>query len=77
MSSTRRRRKCVEDERLVDRNAVEQTLARMASIPPKRVERTDKERLAGLETALKTKIYGQHEAVEQVCSREAFSCRSW
>ena len=40
----------------------------MASIPPKRVERTDKERLAGLETALKTKIYGQHEAVEQVCA---------
>ena len=58
----------LRDERLVDRNAVEQTLARMASIPPKRVERTDKERLAGLETALKTKIYGQHEAVEQVCA---------
>ena len=32
------------------------------------MERTDKERLAGLETALKTKIYGQHEAVEQVCA---------
>ena len=58
----------LKDERTVDKEAVEQTLARMVSIPPKRVERSDKERLAGLETALKTKIYGQNEAVEQVCA---------
>ena len=67
----------LRDERLVDRNAVEQTLARMASIPPKRVERTDKERLAGLETALKTRRRTARSSGTSVCSREAFSCRSW
>ena len=58
----------LRDGKQVDKDAIEQTLARMASIPPKRVERSDRDRLAGLETALKTKIYGQHDAVEQVCS---------
>ena len=58
----------LQDAKMVDADAVETTLARMASIPPKRVERSDKDRLSGLETALKTKIYGQNEAVEQVCS---------
>jgi ATP-dependent Clp protease ATP-binding subunit ClpA len=58
----------LRDEKQVDKDAIEQTLARMASIPPKRVERSDRDRLAGLEAALKTKIYGQHDAVEQVCS---------
>jgi len=58
----------LRDGKQVDKDAIEQTLARMASIPPKRVERSDRDRLAGLETALKTKIYGQHDAVEQVCA---------
>ena len=55
-------------EKIVDAEVIELTIAKMASIPPKRVERSDKERLAGLETALQTKIYGQNEAVSQVCS---------
>lgn len=58
----------LQNAKLVNADTIETTLARMASIPPKRVERSDKDRLSGLETALKMKIYGQNEAVEQVCA---------
>ena len=58
----------LQNGKMVDADVIETTLARMASIPPKRVERSDKDRLSGLETALKMKIYGQNEAVEQVCA---------
>ena len=47
---------------------VENTLARMASIPPKQVARDDRERLANLEDELSAVIFGQAEAVSQLAS---------
>ena len=47
---------------------VENTLARMASIPPKQVARDDRERLANLQQELADVIYGQKEAVSQLAS---------
>jgi len=47
---------------------VENTLARMASIPPKQVARDDRERLANLQQELADVIFGQAEAVSQLAS---------
>ena len=55
-------------EKIVTETHVEETLARMASIPPKQVAKDDKTRLAALESELSAKIYGQDEAVSQLAS---------
>ena len=54
--------------KIVDEGAVEATLARMASIPPKKVGESDRDRLARLETQLKAQIFGQDDAVAQVAA---------
>jgi ATP-dependent Clp protease ATP-binding subunit ClpA len=45
---------------------IEQVLATMARIPPRRVETDDRDRLSNLESDLKAKIFGQNPAVERV-----------
>ena len=45
---------------------IERILATMAQIPPKRVGRSDKDRLASLEDDLKGVVFGQDEAIERV-----------
>ncbi|MCA9521886.1 MAG: ATP-dependent Clp protease ATP-binding subunit ClpA [Myxococcales bacterium] len=47
---------------------IEQILATMAQIPPKRVSKDDKERLRSLDADLKRLIYGQDEAIDTLVS---------
>lgn len=53
-------------DRQVNVNDVETVVSRMAKIPPKSVSTSDKERLQNLETELKSVLYGQDHAIEQV-----------
>ncbi len=53
---------------IVTDEIIEQTLSRMANIPPKRVQQSDRERIALLEPELKKVIFGQDEAVSQLIS---------
>jgi ATP-dependent Clp protease ATP-binding subunit ClpA len=46
---------------------IEAVVATMARIPPRRAASNDRERLRNLETELKTRIFGQGNAVERVC----------
>ena len=52
--------------KIVTETHVEETLARMASIPPKQVGESDRNRLAKLDGQLRTKVFGQDEAVSQL-----------
>lgn len=52
--------------RLVLQTDVEAVVARIAKIPPKSVSTSDKERLQNLEKELKSVLYGQDHAIEQV-----------
>ena len=52
----------------VDAPDVEETLSRMASIPPKRVAESDRDRLSRLEADLRGSVYGQDEAVTQLAA---------
>jgi ATP-dependent Clp protease ATP-binding subunit ClpA len=54
------------DRKQVGAREIETILATMAQIPPKRVSRTDKERLGGLEADLKTRVFGQDQAIERL-----------
>ena len=47
---------------------IEQTVARIAKIPPRSVAESDKDKLQNLEVELKNVIYGQDEAVTRVAS---------
>ena len=47
---------------------IEETVAKIARIPPKSVSSNDRERLANLERDLKLVIYGQDKAVEMLAS---------
>jgi ATP-dependent Clp protease ATP-binding subunit ClpA len=47
---------------------LEEVLATMAQIPPRRVKGGDKEQLRQLETELKARVYGQDEAIERLVS---------
>ncbi|HAT50331.1 MAG: ATP-dependent Clp protease ATP-binding subunit ClpA [Nitrospirae bacterium] len=47
---------------------VESVIARMAKIPPRSVSHDDREVLANLESNLKLSIFGQDEAVGQICT---------
>ena len=47
---------------------IERVVASIAQIPPKRVSRNDKTRLAGLEGDLKAKVFGQDAAIEQLAN---------
>jgi ATP-dependent Clp protease ATP-binding subunit ClpA len=52
----------------VTRREVEAVLARMARIPPRRVNRSDRDQLARLEPELKAVVFGQDHAVEQLAA---------
>jgi ATP-dependent Clp protease ATP-binding subunit ClpA len=52
----------------ISQREVEEIVAGMAQIPPKRVSRDDKDRLHQLEHELKAVVFGQDEAVEQICA---------
>src|SRR3546814_3739447 len=45
---------------------IEETVARIARIPPKSVSSNDRDKLATLERDLKLVIYGQDNAIEQL-----------
>lgn len=47
---------------------IEETIARMARVPVNSVSASDKKSLKNLERDLKMFIYGQHEAIEVLCS---------
>jgi ATP-dependent Clp protease ATP-binding subunit ClpA len=46
---------------------IEAVVATMARIPPRRAASSDRERLRGLESEIKTRLFGQDKAVERVC----------
>jgi ATP-dependent Clp protease ATP-binding subunit ClpA len=52
--------------RTVTRADVERIVARMARIPSERLETSDRDRLASLETRLQSQVFGQQEAVRLV-----------
>ena len=47
---------------------IETTISKMAQIPPRRVSRDDRDRLANLEQELKGVVFGQDHAIEQLVS---------
>jgi ATP-dependent Clp protease ATP-binding subunit ClpA len=47
---------------------LEEVLATMAQVPPRRVKGGDKEQLRQLESELKARVYGQDEAIERLVS---------
>ena len=53
-------------EKVITAHDVELVVARMAKIPPKSVSGSDKERLQSLDSELKSVIFGQDHAVEQM-----------
>jgi ATP-dependent Clp protease ATP-binding subunit ClpA len=53
---------------LVEVEAVERTLASLARIPQQTATTDDRERLRGLDTELKARVFGQDEAIEQLTS---------
>jgi ATP-dependent Clp protease ATP-binding subunit ClpA len=55
-----------EDGALVDVEAIEKVVARMARIPEKQASLSEKERLRGLEDSLNRVVFGQAEAVRSV-----------
>ena len=56
----------LKGEDTVNVGDVERTLARMAAIPPKQVQTDEREALGNLESVLKSVVFGQNDAVEQV-----------
>ena len=54
------------DRRLVRAADIETVVARIAKIPSKRVASDDRDRLQGLESELKARIFGQDKAVERL-----------
>lgn len=57
-----------DKEIVVDALAIEEAVASMAHIPPKRVSQDDKEMLSNLESTLKAQVFGQDRAIEQLCN---------
>ncbi len=51
---------------VVDKEAIELTIATMAKIPPKKVAGDDRDRLQKLDDELKTKVFHQDHAVDEV-----------
>ncbi len=56
------------DRKVVTLRDVEDTVARMAMIPPRSVSSQDTERLKNLEAQLKSVVFGQDEAIEKVAT---------
>ncbi|MCI8950481.1 MAG: AAA domain-containing protein [Lachnospiraceae bacterium] len=57
----------------VGKGLIDEVLSKTCKIPMKTVEKGDTEKLALLEQQLKDRIFGQDEAVEQVCNAVKFS----
>lgn len=57
----------------VDKNLIDDVLAATCNIPKQRVEQNDIKQLANLEKNIKKVIYGQDEAIVQVCNAIKFS----
>jgi ATP-dependent Clp protease ATP-binding subunit ClpA len=59
-----------EDKRkkVIDVDDIEATVASIARIPPKSVSKSDAELLSGLETNLKTVVFGQDDAIAAISS---------
>ncbi len=57
-----------ERTNLVDEEAIEKVISHMAGVPIKRVSASDKDRLRNLEAELRTRIFGQDEAVNSIVS---------
>jgi ATP-dependent Clp protease ATP-binding subunit ClpA len=57
-----------EPAAVVDRGAIEATLASLARIPPETTSVDDRERLRNLEAELKARVFGQDEAIERLAS---------
>lgn len=53
---------------LVEVEDIDRTLARMAGVPPKQVSRDDRSRLRELEPELRSVIFGQDDAIEQLAT---------
>jgi ATP-dependent Clp protease ATP-binding subunit ClpA len=53
---------------VVDDEAIEKVVSHMAGVPVKRVSASDKDRLRNLENELKTRIFGQDEAINSIVS---------
>jgi ATP-dependent Clp protease ATP-binding subunit ClpA len=47
---------------------VEEVLARLAHVPPREVQSTDRDRLVTLESDLRASVFGQNEAIRQIAS---------
>lgn len=61
-------RKNPEDRPTVTASLIEETVARMAQIPPKQVSTDDKAALKNLEVDLRRVVFGQEQAILQVAS---------
>jgi len=55
-------------KKIIDVEDIEATIATIARIPPKSVSKSDAELLAGLETSLKTVVFGQDAAITALSS---------
>ncbi|MBK8481654.1 MAG: AAA family ATPase [Proteobacteria bacterium] len=52
----------------IGQHEMEAIVARMAQIPTQRVSRDDRQRLASLASDLKAVVFGQDEAIDQICA---------
>ena len=57
-----------ERTNIVDEEAIEKVVSHMAGVPVKRVSASDKDRLRNLEGELRTRIFGQDEAINNIVS---------
>jgi ATP-dependent Clp protease ATP-binding subunit ClpA len=57
-----------ERKKVIDVEDIEATIATIARIPPKSVSKSDAELLSGLETSLKTVVFGQDSAITALSS---------
>ncbi|MFT3922515.1 MAG: ATP-dependent Clp protease ATP-binding subunit ClpA [Myxococcales bacterium] len=57
-----------ERSNIVDEEAIEKVISHMAGVPIKRVSASDKDRLRNLEGELRSRIFGQDEAVNNIVS---------
>ena len=63
-------------KKVIGQKEIEATIATMARIPPRTVNRDDKKALAGLESDLKRMVFGQDEAISALSSAIKLSRRS-
>ncbi len=57
-----------KENRVIDKEEIEEVLAKMANIPSKQVSTDDREILRNLEKNLKAKVFGQDRAIEELAT---------